>query len=131
MILDISPAGEGKRHDFKLFEDHKTLSQVIPKEGEVVADSGYQGAEKLAPDRKISLPAKATKLHPLTEAEKAANRALSKVRVRVEHAIGRLKHFRILSDRFRHRLASYDEIFSVVAEWVNFMGVQRLGWVTP
>lgn len=131
LILDISPAVEGKRHDFKLFKDHETLSQVIPQEVEVLADSGYQGAEKLAADRKISLPAKATKLHPLTEAEKAANRALSKVRVRVEHVIGRLKCFRILSDRFRHRLGSYDEIFSVVAGLVNFMRMQRLGWVIP
>lgn len=131
LILDISPAVEGKRHDFKLFEDHETLSQVIPKEVEVLADSGYQGAEKLAPDRKISLPVKATKLHPLTEAEKDANRALSKVRVRIEHVIGCLKRFRILSDRFRHRLDSYDEIFSAVAGLVNFMSMQRLGLVIP
>lgn len=131
LILDTSPAVEGRRHDFKLFEDHQTLSQVIPKEVEVLADSGYQGAEKLDPDRKIRLPKKASKLHPLTEEQKAGNRALSSIRVRVEHVLGRLKCFRILSDRFRHRLGSYDEIFDTVAGLINFMRIQRLGLIIP
>lgn len=131
LILDTSPAVEGRRHDFKLFEDHQTLSQVIPKEVEVLADSGYQGAGKLYPDRKIRLPKKASKLHPLTEEQKAWNRALSSLRVRVEHVLGRLKCFKILSDRFRHRLGSYDEIFDTVAGLVNFMRIQRLGLIIP
>jgi hypothetical protein len=131
LIMDVSPAVEGKRHDFKLFEDHQTLPKVIPKEVEILADSGYQGAEKLAPDRKIRLPIKATKLRALSESQKADNRALSKVRVQVEHAIGRLKHFKILSDRFRHRLSSYDEIFDTVAGLVNFARIQNLGLSIP
>jgi len=131
LILDTSPAVEGRRHDFRLFEDHQTLSHVIPKEVEVLADSGYQGAEKLDPGRKIRLPKKAGKLHPLTEEQKAGNRALSSLRVRVEHVISRLKCFRILSDRFRHRLGSYDEIFDTVAGLVNFMRIQRLGLNIP
>ena len=129
--MDISAAVEGRRHDFKLFEDHETLKKVIPKEVEVLADSGYQGAEKLSEGQKIRLPVKATKLRALSESQKAANRALSKVRVRVEHAIGRLKCFRILSDRFRHRLSSYDEIFDTVAGLVNFTRIQKLGLSLP
>jgi hypothetical protein len=131
LIMDVSQAVEGKRHDFKLFGDHQTLPEVIPKEVEVLADSGYQGAEKLYPDRRIRLPIKATKLRPLTDAQKADNRALSKVRVQVEHAIGRLKRFKILSDRFRHRLCLYDEIFDTVAGLVNFTRAQNLGLSIP
>jgi hypothetical protein len=127
LIMDTSPAVEGKRHDFKLFEDHQTLRDVIPKDVEVLADSGYQGADKLGGGHKIRLPVKATKLRPLTDAQKAANRALSRVRVYVEHVIGRLKCFRILSDRFRHPLGSYDEIFDTVAGLVNFVRIQKLG----
>lgn len=130
LIVDVSAAVEGKQHDFKLFEGHQTLEKVIPKEVEVLADSGYQGAEKLSRGQKIRLPTKATKLQPLSESDKAANRALSKVRVGVEHAIGRLKCFRILSDRFRHRLSSYDEIFDTVVGLVNFTRMQKLGLST-
>lgn len=131
LIVDVSPAAEGKRHDFRLFKDHQTLKEVIPKEVRVLADSGYQGADKEGEGRDIRLPDKATKLRPLTEAQKAANRALSKVRVRVEHALGRLKCFRILSDRFRHRLSSYDEIFDTVAGLVNFKRIHKLGLAMP
>ena len=131
LILDTSMAVEGKRHDFKLFEDHETLEKTIPKEVEVLLDSGYQGAEKNHPDRIVHLPKKATKLHPLNDAQKEANRRLSQIRVRVEHVIGRMKRFKILSERFRHRLSSYDEIFSVVAGLVNFMRIERLGLAVP
>jgi predicted xylose isomerase-like sugar epimerase len=77
------------------------------------------------------LPKKATKLHPLSEEEKASNRRLSQLRVKVEHAIGRLKHFKILSERFRHPLDSYDDIFAVIAGLVNFMRIERLGLAIP
>lgn len=131
LILSVSPAVEGKRHDYKVFQDNHTMEELIPKEAEVLLDSGYQGAQKDHPDRTIHLPRKATRLHPLGEEDKASNRALSSERVRVEHAIGRLKFFEILSDRFRHALDSYDEIFSVVAGLVNFMRIERMGLAIP
>lgn len=131
LILSVSPAAEGKRHDYKVFQDNHTMEELIPKEVEALLDSGYQGVQKDHPERKIHLPKKATKLHPLGEEAKALNRALSSERVRVEHAIGRLKFFKILSERFRHALDSYDEIFSVVAGLVNFMRIERLRLTIP
>ena len=131
LIVDCAPAVEGRRHDFKVFEETRALTETIPKEVTVLADSGYQGAQNGQPAGKVQLPKKATKLHPLSQEEKASNRALSQVRVKVEHAIGRMKHFKILSERFRHRLSSYDDTFSVVAGLVNFMRIERLSLSIP
>lgn len=131
LILDLSPSVEGKRHDFKVFEETAVMDKIIPKDVEVLLDSGYQGAKRDHPDRKICLPVKATKLRPLNQIQKAANRKLSRARVRVEHAIRWLKRFRILSDRFRHPLRCHDEIFSVVAGLVNRMKMERLGLTIP
>jgi hypothetical protein len=131
LILDAPPAVEGKRHDYKVFQETKTLSERIPKEVGLLLDSGYQGAGHGQAEGKVRLPKKATKLHPLSQDEKASNRALSGLRVKVEHAIGRLKRFKILSERFRHPLDSYDETFSVIAGLVNFMRIERLGLAIP
>jgi len=45
------------------------------------------------------LPHKKSKLHPLTDEQKAENRWLSKERFVVEHVIHSLKIFRILAER--------------------------------
>ena len=131
LILDVTPACEGKRHDYKVFQEAGTLSEKIPESVSVLLDSGYQGAGQGQAEGKVHLPKKATKLHPLSEEEKTSNRMLSRLRVRVEHAIGRLKHFKILSERFRHPLDSYDDIFTVIAGLVNFMRIERLGLAIP
>ena len=49
----------------------------------MLADSGYQGMEKYHACCKI--PFKKTKLCPLTEEQKQANRQLAKIRIVVEH----------------------------------------------
>ncbi len=90
--------GKGKMHDMKLYEK----SQVrLSKEIEIKADSGYQGLQKK--HAKVLIPKKSSKLHKLTKEDKRVNRALSKKRIKVENVIRRLKIFRILAERYRHR----------------------------
>jgi hypothetical protein len=68
---------------------------------EVRADTGYLGIEKLHSNS--ILPKKSSKLRPLTLKEKRANLKLSKTRVKVEHVIGKIKVFKIMSERYRNR----------------------------
>lgn len=116
---------EGKKHDYKLFKDEQTMDK-IPKEIEIMGDLGFKGMDKDFPDRIVHLPHKATKKNPLDDRQKKENKDLSKIRVVVEHAIGRLKVFKILSDRYRHPLNSYDSIFEVITGLVNFKTIKRL-----
>jgi len=82
-----------------------------------LADTGYLGIDKLHTNNQI--PAKKSKLHPLTPEQKAANRELAKKRIFCEHVIGRLKVFRILGDRYRNRRKRFGLRFNLIAAIYN------------
>lgn len=107
--------GKGKTHDWKLFEK----SQVrLAKEVGMKGDSGYQGMQKK--HGKVLIPKKNTKLHKLTKEERRANRELSKKRIKVENVIRRLKIFRILGERYRHRRKRLGLRFNLISGIYNF-----------
>jgi IS5 family transposase len=89
----------------------------LPQGSRAHADSGYQGLQDDHPDTDI--PYKKSKHKPLTKEERAYNRALSRFRVRVEHAIARLKSFRMLSERYRYPRAAYGAKFAIIAGVLN------------
>jgi DDE superfamily endonuclease len=106
--------GKGSQHDFQLFKDSRS---VIAQTTCTLADTGYQGLSKIHPNSHT--PAKKTKLHPLTQEQRASNRALSRQRIRVENVIGRLKVFRILSERYRNRRKRFAIRFNLIAAISN------------
>lgn len=106
---------KGSVHDFQLFKN----SQVgIVEEIECLADAGYQGVGQLHTNSKT--PRKKSKHHPLTSDQKAANRELASRRMIVENVIGRLKVFRILSERYRNRRKRFGLRFNLIAAIYNF-----------
>ena len=106
---------EGKRHDFKLFKEAKTY--IHP---EILAelDTGYTGIKKI--HAKSVLPKKKSKKNPLTIEDKANNRKISSERVTNEHAIGFIKRFKILSERYRNRRKRFGLSFNLIAGICNF-----------
>ena len=107
--------GKGKMHDLKLFEKSKMR---LSKKVEIKADSGYQGLQKK--HGKVLIPKKNTKLHKLTKEDRRANRELSKKRIKVENVIRRLKIFRILGERYRHRRKRLGLRFNLISGIYNF-----------
>jgi hypothetical protein len=106
--------GNGSTHDFRLFkESYVGMAQGI----RCLADTGYLGLTKLHANSQI--PAKKSKLHPLTREQKAANRQLAGQRIFCEHIIGRLKVFHILSDRYRNRRKRFSLRFNLIAAIYN------------
>jgi len=97
LILFVSQTFAGRIHD-------KTLADTcyrIPAGFTLLQDTGYQG---YAPDgMKICQPVKKPKEKELNREEKQDNRQKSAVRVRVEHAIGSVKRYRIVKDECRLR----------------------------
>jgi len=91
----------------------------LPKGSRAYADSGYQGLQDDHPD--VEIPYKKSKRHPLTQDEKDYNHGLSRFRVRVEHAFAKIKHFRIMADRFRYPRTTYAVKFAIVAGVVNLL----------
>ena len=107
--------GKGKTHDYKLYEKSRTK---LSKEVEIKADSGYQGLPKI--HAKALIPKKKSKLHRLTKEEKRANRELARKRIKVENVIRRLKIFRILGERYRHRRKRLGLRFNLLSGIYNF-----------
>ena len=107
--------GKGRTHDYKLFQ----LSRVgLGKDLKLRADLGYWGLQ--SETKKAILPLKNSKLHQLTKAEKKLNRKLAGKRVKVENVIRRLKIFRILSERYRHRRKRFGLRFNLIAGLHNY-----------
>jgi len=82
-----------------------------------LADAGYQGLTGLHPSSQT--PDKKSKLHPLSQEQKASNRVLSQKRILVENIIRRLKIFRILSERYRNRRKRFGLRFNLIAAICN------------
>jgi hypothetical protein len=114
-ILAVS-MGKGRRHDFHLYKQSRVrVHPSVPMH----ADTGYQGLQKLhANCRK---PQKATKKHPLTREQKRANRAINSERVVIEHAIRRLKVFRLLGERYRNRRKRFGLRLNLIASLANLL----------
>jgi hypothetical protein len=69
----------------------------------------------------IAIPHKKSKTKPLTDNQKGENKLMASERIKVEHSIGGLKRYRILSDRLRtHLIDLYDDILGVCAGLWNF-----------
>ncbi len=116
-IIHKPPHSSGRRNDFAIL---KTKHPVLPDELMVFYDLGYLGVEKEFPKQTSVLPYKKKKGKKLTDSQKEWNKLQSKIRIKVEHAISRIKKFRINSDTFRNRLCRYDAISDIVCGIVNF-----------
>ena len=84
-------------------------------------DRGYPGAQKMYEGVEVLAPIRKKPGKKLTDAEKASNKAHSRIRVYVEHAIRKVKTWRIMGDRYRNPLKKYDRINDVVCGLVNHL----------
>jgi hypothetical protein len=100
----------GKCHDFRLFKESKTY--IISKI-RAITDTGYQGLKKIHANSE--LPKKKTKKTPLTKEDKQNNQKLSSERVLNENVIGSIKHFKIISDRYRNRRKRFHLRFNLIS----------------
>jgi hypothetical protein len=106
--------GDGREHDFQLVKNSRC---AISPETCLLADSGYQGLLALHPNSQT--PVKKSKLHPVSQEQKASNRGLSRKRILIENIIRRLKIFRILSERYRNRRKRFGLRFNLIAAICN------------
>ena len=112
----VSPTMNGKRHDYRMFkEEFPPPSVVFPRGMALWMDSGFAGFKKDYPDTLVMIPKKKPKGKELTDNAKAWNRIVSGFRVLVEHAIGGVKRFGIVSAKFRNRKDGFDDKVMLVS----------------
>ncbi len=106
--------GKGHENDFGLYKRTKLrLNESV----ELLADKGYQGITKF--HHQSFTPCKKPRGGQLTPTQRAYNRELAKLRIKVEHVIRRLKVFRILAERYRNRRRRFGLRFNLIASIYN------------
>jgi DDE superfamily endonuclease len=110
-IAAVSKSARGKTHDKKVSDESRT---VIPRTASGIGDTGYVGT-------RLQVPHKKPKSGELTVEQKRSNRALSRRRIVAEHGIGKMKIWRIASDRYRNPLRRHTVMMKNVAGLHNAM----------
>jgi len=119
-VLLVSGSVPGRLHDYRLFQREGTAEQV-PRAAPHYVDLGYDGAAAAYPACHLLVPVKRRRNHRLlTRVERRFNRWHARRRIGVEHVIARLKHYQVLAQVYRHRIADYNRRFRNVAALVNF-----------
>jgi len=109
----------GKAHDGTIFKKTTHLNPDI----QAYFDSGYRGVQKVHANSLIPIRHKEdiAKLSDEQKAvRKAENKAISSVRMKIEHVIGRIKIFKIVSERYRNRLKRLLLRFNLICGIVNY-----------
>ena len=121
-ILFVGKAYSGGAHDYSVLKDTFPPGQGAWFDAtHLYVDLGFLGIGKDYAPKHLDIPYKKSKKQPLTDAQKDHNKQVSKIRVKVEHAIGGMKRFRFLSDRLRCRVfARYNQIVGICAALWNF-----------
>jgi DDE superfamily endonuclease/Helix-turn-helix of DDE superfamily endonuclease len=120
LILFVSPTVAGSTHDKRIADHYYS----IPQGCTLWQDCGYQGYHPQGVD--IHQPKKKPRTTELTKEQKELNRYISSFRVRVEHAIGSVKRYRIVKDECRLRKNNFvDKVFLCCAALHNFRILQQ------
>ena len=109
---------KGRRHDYDVYKENRP---ILPNNVVNVFDLAYLGVEKDFPEQKSSIPIrKQRNQQDLSQEEIDYNIIHSKKRIVIEHAICRLKKYRILADVFRNKLRKYNKMSDIVSGLVNY-----------
>lgn len=110
-IKAVSKAFYGKIHDKEIYtQTRTTLPLKVPRYG----DKGYQGTSLIIPHKK---PGGCL----LTNAQKEWNRIHSSVRIVVEHGIGKMKIWKMASERYRNKRNNHTVMMKNIAGLQNLM----------
>jgi len=116
-ILVLTPSKNGKVHDKKL-SDKALVTVNLPQEVSLLADTGFVGITKQ--HENTLMPKKKPRGGELTEDDRAMNKLISSVRIKVEHALSGVKRFRCVSEVFRNKNGWDDKLALVCAGLWNF-----------
>ncbi|MBE7550764.1 MAG: hypothetical protein HS126_24305 [Anaerolineales bacterium] len=127
LILFVGRTFHGRHHDYAMLKAEFPSDQPWFETIKLLVDLGFQGIQTDYAGQGIQLPYKKprkSKSRPdaqLTDQQKLENRALSKVRILVEHAIGGIKRYGILVQPFRNRKENFqDDVIAIAAGLWNF-----------
>ena len=115
----------GKAHDGTIFKKSLHIAPGIL----VLLDSGYRGVQKVHANSLIPIRHKED-IARLSEEEqlnrKKRNKAISSPRMKIEHVIGRIKRFKIISEKYRNRRKRFALRLNLLCGIVNYENPTKL-----
>jgi hypothetical protein len=114
-IVFVGRTFSGHHHDYRMLKQELPPDLDWFSDLEVWVDLGYQGIQSDYDGDLIEIPHKKppknrANRHPeLTAEQRAENRAVSQIRILIEHAIGGMKRFNILVQRYRNRKENFED----------------------
>jgi hypothetical protein len=120
-IMFLSKSYVGTAHDFAILKTEFPTKHGWFTDHEIRLDLGFKGFSDLYNCKKLYIPNKKPRNAELTEEQKIINKEQASQRVLVEHSIGGMKRYRLLSERLRlHSVKLYDNIAGICAGLWNF-----------
>src|SRR5215475_4667108 len=113
-IMTLEAGHRGPQADLKLSEEVPLPEPLADKPR--LGDKGYHSQEH----PELTTPHKKPRGGELTAEQKAENKAIARQRIVVEHAIRRIKGFRILRDDYRLALGLFPMLASAVVGLIQF-----------
>jgi hypothetical protein len=110
-IAAVCESVPGKVHDKKVYDRSRV---VAPRDAKRTGDTAYLGTGLRTPTRK-------PRGGELTGAQKAENRRVARRRVVAEHGIGKMRVWRVASERYRNPVSRHTLIMKNVAGLHNLM----------
>jgi hypothetical protein len=110
-IAAVSESRPGREHDKRLYDRARA---VCPPDAKRTGDTAYVGTG-------LTTPARKPRGGELTDGQREANRRIARRRIAAEHGIGKMKVWRIASERYRNPIGRHTLILKNVAGLHNLV----------
>jgi hypothetical protein len=124
-IVDVSESVPGPTADIVVLRQSRLLPR-LPRGVGALGDLAYVGMGQEHPMGLGATPRRKPRGQPRPPADVAYNRAFARRRVRVEHRIGRMRHWESVSQRDRHHRRGHTARMRAVAGLVNRTNWRRV-----
>jgi len=120
-VVDVGESRPGRWADLKVLRRSGLVGQLIRAQVGALGDLGYLGLGDVSPRLRGATPRRKPRGRERSAEDRRHNRAFARRRIRVEHAIGRLRRYQALSAVNRHGRKGHAARVRAVAGLVNRM----------
>lgn len=121
LIIHKTGHSNGRKHDYDIYKGNHPIT---PSQVDNIVDLGYLGIQKDFPTVKSVLPIRKKRNTLLSNDDMKYNKNHSRLRIKVEHTICKIKKFGIMGTKFRNKLRRYNNISDIVSGILNFRVMQ-------
>jgi hypothetical protein len=120
-VVDVGASRPGRWADLKVLRRSGLIGKLLRAKVGALGDLGYVGLDGAHPKLHGATPRRKPRGQDRPEGDRRFNRAFARRRIKVEHAIGRLRRYQALTAVNRHGRQGHEARVRAVAGLVNRM----------